>query len=221
MVANLHGIAIPDSDTYHSHLSLHLDDMSTAASTDWTTNPIQVQSAINGCRLDKQGPPWQPSSAQWRLGDIVVSPYISHMWNMIGKEQRMPCQSSTSCTFWINKPGKDPSFIANRRGINAVEPIAKAYLTTLGDEISQTVSDTWRPTEFGGLPKRGTTHAIVIAAELTHRLRRNKIHHALFLGDEERAFDNQDRTRIASALIKHAGDTPTVKRLLQRLNYTV
>ena len=133
----------------------------------------------------------------------------------------MPCQSATSCTFWINKPGKDPSFIANRRGINAVEPIAKAYLTTLGDEISKIVADTWHPTEFGGLPERGTTHAIVIAAELTHRLRRNKIHHALFLGDEERAFDNQDRNRIASALIKHAGDTPTVKRLLQRLNYTV
>jgi len=134
----------------------------------------------------------------------------------MGKQDTFPTDWETQGMAWISKQGKTGGRAKDRRGITIVDSSAKAYLIWLHRASRAKMETTWRNDEYGAVPGRSTTQALLKILALRKRLRRAKVSSFLFLGDAVKAFDRIRRDKVMSELTDRIGEPDLERRIRAR-----
>ena len=221
METNLHGKAIPEEDIYKEEHRKQLQRHHPAEGEKEWFGSAEVKSSMRRSNLSKQTPSWTATAAMWRMAEDTTTPWLQKIWQGIGQQGRLPYLWETLQTFRLPKQGKDPRHVENRRGVSTPVSAARGYLACLQTRFKEAVSDVWGDCEFGGLPGRSTTHAMLMLDEFIHRARRAHKSFMVYFGDEVRAFDRVLRTDIADSIYKHVENTDLADRLVMRMERTI
>jgi hypothetical protein len=124
------------------------------------------------------------------------------LWDAIGVHGHIPQNWEITKGHWMPKPGKNPTFLDNRRGIMNSEPMAKAYFSELQLALRNDLKTTWTGQEYGGLESRSTTHPIAIVDETANRFRKAGVSFYNYVGDGIKAYDHISRIKVCRAVRK-------------------
>ena len=128
----------------------------------------------------------RPAEALHIAGDIIAESEVQ-LWKAVAYQRRMPDRWVISDVVMIPKPGKDPSDLNNRRGINKVDSGLKAFSSYVQRQTSPNLQKDSQ-CEWGGLKHKSIRQPLLIVNMLIHRAKRAKMDLAIFSGDIKKAF---------------------------------
>ena len=141
------------------------------------------------------------------IASDLTAPFELQLWKGIAHHRQIPEQWEVSDVVMIPKPGKDPTSLANRRGINKIDSGLKAYSSFVQSRASRYTQHDSRG-EWGGLKKKGTRQPLKIVEVMLERAKHAKADMAIFAGDIHQAFDSAKHDKLDEALDDHI-DHPT------------
>lgn len=200
--------------TYLTTLPSQPRDLPVQAATLYSK--VELRSALRGINYRKAVPKWSAATAAWILAEEHTVPAMQRALESAWQTGKYPKLWTLHHTVWIPKPGKDPSRIENLRPINLADPSLKAYLRILQEQLREHLQRKWLPTQYGAIPHRGTSDALLVVQEILARMRRHKVSHMAFVGDATRAFDQLSRPKLWEALRKQGVPEHLVQELMLR-----
>ena len=168
------------------------------------TSPY-VNAAFRRCKTGKaMRKGTRPAEALHIAGDIIAESEVQ-LWKAVAYQRRMPDRWVISDVVMIPKPGKDPSDLNNRRGINKVDSGLKAFSSYVQRQTSPNLQKDSQ-CEWGGLKHKSIRQPLLIVNMLIHRAKRAKMDLAIFSGDIKKAFDSADHEKLDEAVCQFVTD---------------
>ena len=148
-----------------------------------------VISSFRHTPVTKATPTDSVPTRAWVILEDQLKATHCKLWNEMDAINSYPESWIDLQAIWLNKPGKDPAYISNRRSIYLTKGPPKAYQTALNRRLTVRRNGQWKPHTSGGIKRRGCQQALVAVSELRSRLRKKKQGRAIYLGDATKAFD--------------------------------
>ena len=164
-----------------------------------------VVSAFRHTPVTKATPTDSIPTRAWVILEDQLKTAHCRIWNEMDSLTSYPESWADLQAVWLNKPGKDPAYVHNRRGIYLTKGPPKAYQTALNRRLTVKRQGKWKPHTSGGIKRRGCQQALVAVSELRSRLKKRKKGRAIYLGDATKAFD----------IIKRASTFRTIRQKLK------
>ena len=169
---------------------------------------------------NKATPGWSVPTKLWVINEDETAEKWQQIWSDIGKDQSYPKRWEEQKVVWLEKPGKDPQYQKNLRGVLLQDGAAKAYLTWLQSRYRRRMKGKWGKHAFGAIPGRGTQQALVRVLATRERMRLEKRSSVLYLGDNIKAFDRIKRSKVLRQIGKKLGRGKLYKRIKERYKST-
>ena len=165
------------------------------------TTTADVRAAQRKCKVGKaMKKGTRPAEAFLIAGDITAMHDLK-LWNGIAYQRTQPQNWWVSDVVMIPKPGKDPSILPNRRGINKIDSGLKSFSSYVQHESTPFVQRD-SAGEWGGLKHKSIKQPLLVVDIMLDRTRRTKTNLAIFAGDINKAFDSADHSKLNEALPK-------------------
>ena len=177
----------------------------------------EVVSAFRHTPVTKATPTGAIPTRAWVILEDNLKPEHCRLWNEMDKIDAYPETWIDLQAIWLNKPGKDPAYVANRRSIYLTKGPPKAYQTALNRRLTARRNGKWKPHTSGGIKRRGCQQALVAVSEIRSRLRKRKQGRAIYLRGATKAFDIIKRTSTFRTIREKLKDKALTTRLLASL----
>ena len=152
--------------------------------------------------MGKASPPLSLQPELWRLVRHALLAFLFVMTTSIAIYSCYPVLWLCSSIIKLLKSNKPARKVDSYRDISLLDPCAKALHGSANDHFRRGLSDVLLGSQYGFCDGRAASHAVTHVSELSYRLRRAKIKHALFFGDIHKAFSRVPHHLLFSAVHK-------------------
>jgi exonuclease III len=182
--------------------------------------PEEVLQAIFGVKQNRAVMPGTPPISFYRAFAHQLAPCLAQIFD-VAANQEYPSGWRENGLFWIKKPQKEGRAASSFRDICLMQGAAKIYSKCMYWRVRDQILPHITETQFGFLPKKGTTDAIALAQEIVARCKKQGRHLMIASFDLSQAFYKLNRTRLEEALTQRLYDESTALQILRRTDGVV